>query len=108
MDQQPDDNAGIKSATLAIAGPYGYGYLKAEAGVHRLVRISPFDANKRRHTSFASVFVYPEIEEDVDVVIDDKELKIDTFRSSTAGGQNVYLEKTAVRITHSRTGIEVQ
>lgn len=106
LDYQPGEEAGIKDATVLVEGPYAYGYLKAERGVHRLVRISPFDASRRRHTSFASVFVYPEVEE-VEVEIDMKDIKIETFRASGPGGQHMQKNDTAVRITHLPTGIVV-
>ena len=106
-DLQPGEGGGIKSATFTVDGDYAYGYLKAEAGIHRLVRISPFDANARRHTSFASVFVFPAIDDKVEVVINPADLRIDTFRASGAGGQHVNKTDSAVRFTHLPTGIVV-
>ena len=107
LDQQPGDEAGIKSATISIEGEWAYGWLRAEAGVHRLVRISPFDANARRHTSFASVFIYPDIDETIKIEIDEKDLRIDKMRSGGAGGQHVNKTESAVRVTHLPTGIAV-
>jgi peptide chain release factor 2 len=107
LDLQPGDEAGIKSCTLSIEGEWAYGYLRAEGGVHRLVRISPFDANARRQTAFASVFIYPDIDETVKVEIDEKDLRVETMRSGGAGGQHVNKTESAIRITHVPTGIAV-
>jgi peptide chain release factor 2 len=106
-EYQSGDDAGLKSATFSVIGDYAYGYLRAENGIHRLVRISPFDSNAKRHTSFCSVFVFPELDDSIEVEIDDKDIKVDTFRASGAGGQHINKTDSAIRITHMPTGTVV-
>jgi len=107
MDYQPGDEAGLKSATIEVGGEFAYGHLRAESGVHRLVRISPFDAASRRHTSFASIHVFPVVEDNIEIEIKDEDIRIDTYRASGAGGQHVNKTSSAIRITHESTGIVV-